>query len=160
PFGRCDAEFAAQLAAVVATGLVQHQRLAEARHLAFTDPLTGLANRRAVDVRLDEALALHQATGSVVSLVVCDVNGLKRVNDVHGHAAGDRLLRQFAAELARCARQLPDALAARLGGDEFCLLAAGPAAEEVLRATTELCRRAETMELGEGIACGIASTGE
>ncbi|MDT0342314.1 GGDEF domain-containing protein [Streptomyces litchfieldiae] len=159
-FGRRDADFASVLAAVVAAGLVQYERLAEARRLAFTDPLTGLANRRAVDIRLDEALERHRATGEVVSLVVCDLNGLKRVNDTYGHAIGDRLLERFGAVLSRCGAAVPGALAARLGGDEFCLVAVGASAAEVERAAEEICRRARELEPGEGVACGVASTGE
>ncbi|OAH13886.1 GGDEF domain-containing protein [Streptomyces jeddahensis] len=159
-FGRGDADFATVLAAVVAAGIDQTERLEEARRLAFTDALTGLANRRAVDVRLDEALERHRAEGAVVSLVVCDLNGLKRVNDTQGHAVGDRLLERFGSVLSLCGAMLPGALAARLGGDEFCLLAVGPPADEVVRVAEELCKRAAELELGEGVACGVASTGE
>ncbi|WP_328901947.1 MULTISPECIES: GGDEF domain-containing protein [unclassified Streptomyces] len=159
-FGRADADFATVLAAVVAAGLAQTERLEEVRKLAFTDPLTGLANRRAVDVRLDEALERHRADGAVVSLVVCDLNGLKWVNDTHGHAVGDRLLERFGSVLSRCGAILPGALAARLGGDEFCLLAVGPGADEVVAVATELCERAAGLEFGNGVACGIASTGD
>ncbi|MBW5482095.1 diguanylate cyclase [Streptomyces bambusae] len=159
-FDEDDAEFAAVLAAVVAAGLAQNERLEEARRLAFTDPLTGLANRRAVDVRLDEALEEHRATGAVVSLVVCDLNGLKRVNDTLGHATGDRLLERFGSVLSLCGAMLPGALVARLGGDEFCLLSVGPTADEVVRVTEEVCVRAAELELGDGVACGVASTGD
>ncbi|GAA2640383.1 sensor domain-containing diguanylate cyclase [Streptomyces vastus] len=159
-FARADADFATVLASVAAAGIAQTERLEEVRRLAFTDALTGLANRRAVDVRLDEALERHRADGAVVSLVVCDVNGLKRVNDTRGHAAGDRLLERFGSVLSLCGAMLPGTLAARLGGDEFCLLAVGPAADEVVRVADELCRRAVELELGEGVACGVASTGD
>ncbi|MEU5048147.1 sensor domain-containing diguanylate cyclase [Streptomyces sp. NPDC021096] len=155
-----DAEFATVLAAVTASGIAQTERLEEVRRLAFTDPLTGLANRRAVDARLDEAVERHQLDGVVVSLVVCDLNGLKRVNDTLGHAVGDRLLERFGSVLSLCGALLPGALAARLGGDEFCLLTVGPAADEVVRVADELCRRAASLELGEGVACGVASTGD
>ncbi|MEU9264042.1 GGDEF domain-containing protein [Streptomyces sp. NPDC048251] len=157
-FGRADADFATVLAAVVAAGLAQTERLEEARRLAFTDALTGLANRRAVDVRLEEAVERHRAEGVVVSLVVCDLNGLKRVNDTLGHAVGDRLLERFGSVLSLCGAMLPGALAARLGGDEFCLLALGPLADEVVKVADDLCRRAGELELGEGVACGVAST--
>ncbi|MCX4394381.1 MULTISPECIES: GGDEF domain-containing protein [unclassified Streptomyces] len=159
-FGREDADFATVLAAVVAAGISQTERLEEVRKLAFTDPLTGLANRRAVDVRLDEAVERHRADGAVVSLVVCDLNGLKQVNDTHGHAVGDRLLERFGSVLSRCGAMLPGALAARLGGDEFCLLTVGPEVDDVVRVATELCERAAELELGDGVACGIASTGD
>ncbi|HLL33782.1 MAG TPA: GGDEF domain-containing protein [Streptomyces sp.] len=159
-FGRDDADFATVLAAVVAAGIAQTERLEEARRLAFTDSLTGLANRRAVDMRLDEAVERHRREGVVVSLVVCDLNGLKRVNDTLGHAVGDRLLERFGSVLSLCGAMLPGALAARLGGDEFCLLVVGPPAEDVVKVADELCRRAAELELGEGVACGVASTAE
>lgn len=159
-FGRDDADFATVIASVVASGIAQTERLEEVRRLAFTDPLTGLANRRAVDTRLDEAVARHRTDGSVVSLVVCDLNGLKQVNDTHGHAVGDRLLERFGSLLSVCGARLPGALAARLGGDEFCLLTVGPASDVVVEVAGELCRRAAELELGEGVACGVASTGD
>ncbi|GGY76211.1 GGDEF domain-containing protein [Streptomyces nitrosporeus] len=159
-FDRDDADFATVLAAVVAAGIVQTERLEEVRKLAFTDPLTGVANRRAVDIRLDEALERHRTEEAVVSLVVCDLNGLKAVNDTHGHAVGDRLLERFGSVLSFCGAMLPDTLAARLGGDEFCLLAVGPAADEVIAVAGELCARAAGLELGDGVACGVASTGD
>jgi diguanylate cyclase (GGDEF)-like protein len=157
-FGRADADLATVLASVVAAGIAQTERLEEARRLAFTDALTGLANRRAVDVRLDEAIERHRRDGVVVSFVVCDLNGLKRVNDTRGHAVGDRLLERFGSVLSLCGAMLPGALAARLGGDEFCLLAVGPPADEVVKVADELCRRAAELELGDGVACGVAST--
>ncbi|MEU6103095.1 GGDEF domain-containing protein [Streptomyces flaveolus] len=157
-FARGDADFATVLASVVAAGIAQTERLEEVRRLAYTDALTGLANRRAVDARLDEAVERHRTEGVVVSLVVCDLNGLKRVNDTHGHAVGDRLLERFGSVLSLCGAMLPGALAARLGGDEFCLLAVGPSADAVVKAAEELCRRAAELELGDGVACGVAST--
>ncbi|KUL33435.1 GGDEF domain-containing protein [Streptomyces regalis] len=157
-FDRGDADFATVLASVVAAGMAQCERLEEARRLAFTDALTGLANRRAVDVRLEKAIERHRSDGVVVSLVVCDLNGLKRVNDTRGHAVGDRLLERFGSVLSLCGAMLPGALAARLGGDEFCLLVVGSPADDVVRAADELCRRAAELELGEGVACGVAST--
>ncbi|MFI9824624.1 diguanylate cyclase domain-containing protein [Streptomyces sp. NPDC052013] len=159
-FGRSDADFATVLAAVVAAGIAQTERLEEARRLAFTDALTGLANRRAVDARLDEAIERHRRDGAVVSLVVCDLNGLKRVNDTLGHSVGDRLLERFGTVLSLCGATLPGALAARLGGDEFCLLAVGPTADEVVKAADQVCRRAVDLGLGDGVACGVASTGD
>ncbi|MCX4764608.1 GGDEF domain-containing protein [Streptomyces sp. NBC_01275] len=159
-FDRADADFATVLAAVVAAGIAQTDQLEEARRLAYTDALTGLANRRAVDVRLEEAIERHRAEGLVVGLVVCDLNGLKRVNDTLGHAVGDRLLERFGSVLSLCGAMLPGALAARLGGDEFCLLAVGAPADDVVKVADDLCRRAAELELGEGVACGVACTAD
>lgn len=159
-FDRSDVDFAAILAAIIAAGIAQDEQLEEVRRLAFTDQLTGLANRRAIDTKLDEGLERHRVDGTVVTLVVCDVNGLKRVNDELGHEAGDRLLERFGMVLSLCGATLPGALAARLGGDEFCLLTVGPAADEVVRAADEVCRRAVGLRAGDGVACGVASTGD
>jgi diguanylate cyclase (GGDEF)-like protein len=160
PFTDEDAAFATVLAAQTSAGLAQSEELEEVRRLAFTDPLTGLANRRAVDTRLDAALEAHRRDGTVVSLVVCDVNGLKRVNDEHGHEMGDQLLERFAGQLSVCGALLPDSLAGRLGGDEFCLVTEGSPADDVVRVAEELCAQALTLDLGEGVACGVASTGD
>ncbi|GAA2130900.1 hypothetical protein GCM10009760_04030 [Kitasatospora kazusensis] len=159
-FTEADADYATLLAAQISAGLSQTERLADLRRLAFTDPLTGLANRRAVDARLESALQAHNRDNTVVSLVVCDVNGLKRVNDLLGHEVGDRLLERFAHQLSLCAAKLPGSLAARLGGDEFCLLAEGQKADEVVAVAEELCARAFQLADGEGVACGLASTGD
>ncbi len=155
-----DAEYATVLAAQISAGLAQSERLEEVSRLAFTDPLTGLANRRAVDARLDEALERHRVDGTVVSLVMCDVNGLKQVNDEQGHEVGDRLLERFANQLSLCGAKLPGSVAGRLGGDEFCLVSAGASADEVIAVAEELCALAMRLEEGHGVACGIASTGD
>lgn len=160
PFARPEADFATVLAAVIASGIAQTERLAEVQRLAFTDPLTGLGNRRAVDQRLDEALERHRADGTAVSLMVCDLNGLKRVNDRLGHAVGDRLIERFGSLLSLCGAMLPGSLAARLGGDEFCIVAVASPADEVVRAAGELCLRAAELDIGEGVACGVASTAD
>ena len=155
-----DAGFGTVLAAQISAGLAQSEELEEVRRLAFTDALTGLANRRAIDARLDSALEAHRRDGTVVSLVVCDVNGLKRVNDEKGHEVGDRLLERFANQLSLCGALLPGSVAGRLGGDEFCLVAEGSPADEVVRVAEELCAQALTLDQGDGVACGVASTGD
>ncbi|MCP2014490.1 diguanylate cyclase (GGDEF)-like protein [Deinococcus sp. HSC-46F16] len=92
--------------------------------LAHRDPLTGLANRRA----LEQDLAGHpRRTGAL--LAVIDVDGLKRVNDSLGHAAGDDLLRRFAGGVARAVG--PGGRAYRISGDEFALLIPGPATPDL-----------------------------
>ncbi|WP_308268514.1 sensor domain-containing diguanylate cyclase [Yinghuangia soli] len=159
-FDAVDAEFAAVLAAQISAGLAQAEHYQRIEKLAFTDPLTGLANRRAIDARLDAAMNRHYREGTVVSLIVCDVNGLKRLNDERGHDVGDRLLERFADQLSACSAMLPGSMAARLGGDEFCVLAEGFSPDEVVAVAEDLCRRALRMHDGEGVACGVASTGD
>jgi len=93
-------------------------------HLATRDPLTGLHNRRSLDARLAEALALDRrygaASGRVHGLLLIDVDHFKRVNDVHGHPAGDAVLRQLAQMLQSTLRATD--VAARFGGEEFAVL--------------------------------------
>ncbi|WP_245753531.1 putative bifunctional diguanylate cyclase/phosphodiesterase [Geodermatophilus ruber] len=88
---------------------------------AFTDPLTGLPNRRALGDRLHHALALSRRRGLQVGLVHLDLDRFQAVNDVLGHEAGDQLLTQVADRL-RWSTRVEDT-AVRLGADEFLILA-------------------------------------
>ena len=88
---------------------------------ARTDPLTGLANRRAFEQALEHRLAAD--TGDTFAVLMLDVDGLKQVNDARGHAAGDAVLRRVASVLSSDLRQAD--LATRWGGDEFVLLMPG-----------------------------------
>ena len=159
-YNRDDVDFAAAFAAQIAAGLAKADHVKEVERLAFTDQLTGLANRRAFDARLDAAFDRHNNEGTLISLVVCDVNGLKRMNDGHGHDHGDVLLVQLAGVISAAAALLPGSIAARLGGDEFCLLAEGYTSDDVVSVAQELCRQALLVRGGEGVACGVASTGD
>ncbi|MEZ0169420.1 EAL domain-containing protein [Microvirga sp. TS319] len=108
---------------VVAFRDLRDRRNAEAqiRYLAHHDPLTGLNNRTSFEERLDREIKLHQRTGQKLALLCLDLDGFKEVNDLYGHAAGDRLLRDT-AELFSAALAEDDMLA-RLGGDEFAVIA-------------------------------------
>jgi diguanylate cyclase (GGDEF)-like protein/PAS domain S-box-containing protein len=88
---------------------------------AFTDPLTGLPNRRALGDRLNHALALSHRRGLQVGLVHLDLDRFQAVNDALGHEAGDQVLTQVADRL-RWSTRVEDT-AVRLGGDEFLILA-------------------------------------
>jgi diguanylate cyclase (GGDEF)-like protein/PAS domain S-box-containing protein len=91
--------------------------------IAATDDLTGLANRRHFYEALEKAVSLTKRHGTPVALVSFDLDGLKRVNDDAGHAAGDQVLATFAALLGDLCRA--EDLPGRLGGDEFCVLLPG-----------------------------------
>lgn len=92
----------------------------ELRFLAHHDPLTGLANRALFNDRLDAALRAAQCHDSSLALLFLDVNDFKGINDVHGHAAGDQVLRMIARRLQGCVRETDTV--ARMGGDEFTVL--------------------------------------
>lgn len=108
--------------------------LEETQRLASTDPLTGLANRRALTELLDRELHNAERYGAPLAFLVFDLDDLKEINDTRGHAAGDEALREF-AEILRSSARRGD-IAARIGGDEFVLVMTQTdriAAEAVLR---------------------------
>jgi diguanylate cyclase (GGDEF)-like protein len=125
------------LIAVVAAAVLTeaHARLnGKLRTQATTDPLTGVANRRAWEAEASRSLARAARTGEPLTVAILDLDGFKEVNDRHGHNAGDRLLRQV-AEVWLSRLRATDLLG-RHGGDEFVLCLPGtdgPGAEEVLR---------------------------
>lgn len=84
---------------------------------AMTDPLTGLYNRRFALPRLTEIIHAAQRDGTSCGLLALDVDKFKRINDLHGHAAGDRVLAEIAAHLQAAIGT--SGFAARMGGEEF-----------------------------------------
>lgn len=96
------------------------RRNAELEQLARTDVLTGLANRRHADDVLRATIASARRHRRELSAVLVDVDNFKSVNDVHGHAAGDAVLREIAVRLTAGLRE--EDTAARWGGEEFLLL--------------------------------------
>ena len=96
--------------------------------LARSDALTGLPNRRQFDEALSHALMRSRRDGSAVGLLYLDIDHFKAINDVHGHAAGDTVLKEFGLRLRACVRATD--LAARLAGDEFVVLLVGLADPE------------------------------
>ena len=106
--------------------VAEHQR-AQLDQLAHVDPLTGLENRRRFSDRLEEAVRASLGTGFPVVVAFVDLDGFKAVNDTHGHAAGDELLRGVAGRLRGAVREAD--CAARWGGDEFAVLVTDPHVE-------------------------------
>ena len=98
---------------------VEERKAAEerARTLALRDPLTGFHNRRSLAENGAEMLSKAIRRDKALAMLMLDLDHFKNVNDMHGHAVGDALLRAVAAEIAKL--MPPNALAARLGGDEF-----------------------------------------
>ena len=93
--------------------------------VATSDPLTGISNRRGFELLASTALPLTRRLGGTSTLLMFDLDGFKPINDVHGHAVGDRALADFAACLLKAFRNAD--VVARLGGDEFGVLCAGTA---------------------------------
>lgn len=126
------------------------------KELALTDQLTGLVNRRGFEEALKREWTLsrkRRVTDSI--LLISDVDGLKTVNDLLGHAEGDRRLQEVARALDSEARA-PD-IAARLGGDEFGVLLVGcPSLEEADKWTERVRRQIEGPATGEQERFGLS----
>ena len=100
------------------TDLVQaRERVSQ---LAYTDPLTGLANRTSFGPALEHAVQLARRHDRKLAIMFLDLDGFKQINDAHGHDTGDRLLIEVASRLRACLRSSD--LVARLGGDEFVVM--------------------------------------
>ena len=93
---------------------------ADIHQLAYFDPLTDLPNRRLLLDRLQQSLHIRERTGQLTAVLMLDVDRFKRLNDTHGHAAGDQLLRAISKRLRDLVR--PYDTVSRLGGDEFVVL--------------------------------------
>ena len=128
------------------------------RSAAFQDALTGLANRRAADRALDEALA----TQDRVLAVMIDIDRFKSINDAFGHAMGDRILAEVGRAIA--SRTRSGDLAARYGGEEFLVVVPGASIEMAQRIGQRYCDAVRTMRATkEGpssvtISVGVAGT--
>ncbi len=96
--------------------------------LAYSDPLTGLPNRRLLLERLHHCLPLHQRAGRIAALLFLDLDNFKDLNDLRGHGAGDRLLQKVAKRVSSCTRE--GDTVARIGGDEFVVLLEGVGQDE------------------------------
>jgi diguanylate cyclase (GGDEF)-like protein len=132
--------------AVLSTPLMRSD--IEHRSDSVIDPLTGMLNRKALEVRVHELAMQSQVTGEPVGVIVADLDHFKLVNDTHGHLVGDLVLRDVAYLLRKQLRAFD--LAYRLGGEEFLVLLPGSDAAK----TVELAGR-----LREGIAAGLPAGG-
>ena len=99
---------------------IRHEMADELYRLSVMDPLTGLFNRRYVEHRLEEEMSRSQRQGTPLTVILFDLNAFKHINDEHGHAVGDELLRVFADRLKSATRGSD--VAARYGGDEFLVV--------------------------------------
>ncbi len=110
-----------EVLALQAAETIQRARLFDAtERLATTDGLTGLLNHRTFQGRLDEQLLAAQRYGRKLSVILCDIDHFKTVNDTYGHPVGDQVLRGVARVLSREARTTD--IVARYGGEEFAVV--------------------------------------
>ena len=118
-----DEAFVSDIAALAATAFAGERRLALTHAEARRDALTGVANRRALDEKLEAALREAAAIEQELTVVVFDLDDFKRINDTGGHAAGDDVLSQVGRTAARVLRAGEELF--RIGGDEFAVVVAG-----------------------------------
>jgi diguanylate cyclase (GGDEF)-like protein/putative nucleotidyltransferase with HDIG domain len=108
----------------------------QAESSATTDYLTGLPNARSLFLQLDRELARCKRDNTSLTLMVCDMNGFKKINDRFGHLEGNRVLRLFAQALKDSCREYD--YVARMGGDEFVVVAPGLAVEVAAKKAEQL----------------------
>lgn len=150
--------FAATSVVFLIVGFVLGRRIDRFRRLSAVDSLTGLANRSVLDARLQEEWRRAERHHSSLSLLLIDVDGLKRVNDEAGHAAGDQVLQQVATAIKRSLRTID--VGARWGGDEFAVLApntAPDAAERMAQRLLSAMERQGGSDRGAPASIGVAS---
>lgn len=143
------------------------RRQGELLRRVMTDSLTGVKNRLAFDERLVEEFERSQRSGKAMALLLCDLDHFKRFNDLHGHQAGDQMLRSAAKALAQAARRVD--IVARYGGEEFAVIAPDCAREgaaalaERLRGAVEGARaewRGEVLRCTISIGGAVLAAGE
>jgi diguanylate cyclase (GGDEF)-like protein len=154
-------QLAAEVARLERELAAARAQMVELAARAEIDPLTDILNRRGFERELKRTLAYVKRYGASAALIFLDLDGFKRINDRHGHAAGDAMLKAVAMVLARHVRESD--LVARLGGDEFVLLLwncgeadaqAKAAALEVAVARTTATHAGATLSVGA--SCGAS----
>lgn len=136
------------------------QKLQETlREQVLHDPLTGLYNRRYLDETIERELSRAERNKQPVGIVMCDLDHFKRVNDTHGHLAGDEVLRVFAELLEKNARGSD--IVCRFGGEEFVMFLPGMPSAAAYQRAEQLRRElaATQITLGEAVIMVTASFG-
>ena len=137
------------VASKVALSVENTLKYQQAESSATTDFLTGLPNARSLFVHLTQEVARCRRMKSTLAVMVCDIDGLKKVNDSFGHLEGDKLLREFSLRLKEACRGYD--YVARMGGDEFVITAPGLSPDAALEKANRLNQAA--IEAGR-LTCG------
>jgi diguanylate cyclase (GGDEF)-like protein len=155
-----DVRFLETVAGQLAVAIGRAELFSRVSRLAYEDPLTGLANRRALEERLQRAVARAADRNVPLSVLLCDVDELKAINDDAGHDAGDRALQRVGKALVAAAAARPGNLVGRLSGDEFCVVMEGATLEqarELAGATLNNLNEEDGRSIL--ISCGAAALG-
>ena len=142
----------------------QAQMMRQLYESSVKDPLTGVSNRRHLDARLQEEMSFAARHGTDLAVLIIDVDHFKRVNDTHGHDAGDVVLKQLARSM-RAQIRAEDFLA-RYGGEEFMILARGIGLKDALAFGGRLCSVVESLSIktseqriGITVSIGVSTLG-
>ena len=135
PYSSTERRLVAILADTVGRALDAHRLFDEVRQASERDVLTGLLNRRSLEADLDGRVRPALAVGQTVTIAFIDIDGLKAINDVHGHEIGDRAIRRAGRAIAAAVRY--EDRVYRAGGDEFVVISVGLSPLE----STQLCER-------------------
>ena len=149
PWAPRDISFGQTIATQAALAVRNAQLYEDLQRQADRDPLTDVLNHRAYYDRLTQELARAHRAGSSVGVLVLDLDDFKAINDVRGHLAGDRALRQVADALRAVCRA--GDLAGRIGGDEFCVLLVDLEGDPALVAG----RLAQVIEMESGVSVSV-----
>ncbi len=135
--------------------------------MAYTDPLTGVYNRRYMKAHLDRKIMEISETTQPVSVLMCDLDHFKRINDTRGHPAGDAVLKEMAERVRDNLRDFD--MVARYGGEEFVVVMPATPASAAQAVAERLCKRVgsdafvvsgEEDSLSVTVSIGVASTGD
>ncbi|WP_189457718.1 GGDEF domain-containing protein [Cognatilysobacter bugurensis] len=145
-------------ALVIVLGVLMHRQLAHTRRLrvlALTDELTGVANRRSIELAAEDAIAAARRSGAPLTALTFDIDRFKAINDTYGHCAGDEALARVARACQGTLRQF-DRLG-RTGGEEFLVLLPDTGLEAALPIAERLRQQAEALSF-EDLAPGLRLT--
>lgn len=152
PLNPLDLSFAEQVIKTATTALEKAYEVRDAsgidfKSLANNDPLTGIANRRLFDIRIEEELDRARRYDQVVTVALIDLDDFKRINDSHGHHVGDVVLKELALLLNRELRTMD--FVARIGGEEFAIVLPETGATGARLFADRLLRRIASHSFGD-----------
>jgi len=154
-----DVRFLETVAGQLAVAIGRAELFSRVSRLAYEDPLTGLANRRALEERLQRAVARAADRDVPLAVLLCDVDELKAINDNAGHDAGDRALQRVGKALVAAAAARPGNLVGRLSGDEFCVVMEGASVEQARELAGQTLANLNEDGRALLISCGAAALG-
>ncbi len=131
-----------------------HHLNKELERLATIDPLTKLYNRRFMETKMEEAIALFKRKGIPISFLFLDLDNFKAINDLYGHRFGDGVLQNVARIIRKSLRR--EDIAFRYGGDEFCILFVNALSQEALKVGRRLLKKIERFAKNNDLNFGIS----